>query len=155
MNNNKKDQVFGGGLVLCNCLPRTQPSQCQHTGWCPACLGRSPCRTPQGLLSWESAWHSLRYRSTGQFSSEQGEFLRPRGKEKKGHKREKKGWSRSFARRQKWQNNHLHGIDGALGDDSSHGAGNKSLHDTQSLFISANQTFNLRWEDDTWVKRKN
>lgn len=60
-----------------DCSPRTLPGRCLRRGWCPTCWGRSLYRTLQVLLSWKSAWRSLRYPSTGRSSSEQDEFLGP------------------------------------------------------------------------------
>lgn len=38
---------------------------------------------------------------------------------------------------------HLHGVDGALSDDSSHRSSNKTLQDAKCLLITANQTLDL------------
>lgn len=42
-----------------------------------------------------------------------------------------------------YKNNHLHWVDGALGNDSCERASNETLQDGQGLIITANQAFDL------------
>lgn len=67
-------------IVVCSsdCSPRTLPGQCLHRGWYPTCWGCSLYKMLQVPLSWKSALHNLRYRSTARSFSEQDEFSGPK-----------------------------------------------------------------------------